>query len=827
MLPGLPRQPSVIHAAKFLPVLCAIVGAAHLASAQTISSVTVNAANPVAVIPGTGIGVNTAVWDSTLLDTKLPGLVSNAGITALRYPGGSTSDDYNWQTNSIVPNQGGYANPSNTFDAFMSLAKSAGVTPIITVNYGSNPTGTGGGTPALAAAWVAYSNVTKGYGVKYWEIGNEVYGNGEYGGQWETDLHAAHDPTTYGANVVQFAQAMKANDPTIKVGAVLAAPGNWPDGQSPDWNTNVLAQCATAIDFVIVHWYPQNPGTESDQALLGAPQKGIGGSPGIATMVSKLRTLINQYGGANAAKIQILVTEMNSVSSDPGKQTLSVVNSMFIADGMLTWLENGVTSVDVWGLYNGSTAGNTSSSLFGSATYGDYGILSSASSGEPATDTPFPTYYGIQMVSDLGKAGDALVSATSSNSLLSVHAVRQAGGKLAIMLINKDLNNTDTATIALSGYTPAASGTVYSYGPSSSAIASTSIGGLGGSFSVAAAPYSLTTIVLRPASATASYSLSASPNSLTATQGATASSTITVAPVNGFTGSVTYTISGLPSGVTANFSPSASPTSTALTLKVASNAAIGSSVMTVTGTSGSLSASTTVALSVTAAANPGYAVSLNPSLLSVVQGSSGKSTVTITPSGGFNGAVSLSAGGLPGGVTAAFGPATTSTSSTLTLAAASTAATGSSSITITGTSGSLSKSVTLPLTVTAKSSGGGGPAMATGSIGVSGPWFDQDNLVLTNTASITALTLTITAPTTNATFNGIYDTVGSQIVDSHSSGTNLVYNFVLTAGQTLYPGTWIFAAQMGGNGTTRSYAGDTWSLNYTLGGVAYSQSGKF
>jgi alpha-L-arabinofuranosidase len=63
----------------------------------------------------------------------------------------------------------------------MGVAAKSGATPILTVNYGSNTSGNGGGTPAFAAAWVQYANVTKGYGVKYWEIGNEVYGNGEYG----------------------------------------------------------------------------------------------------------------------------------------------------------------------------------------------------------------------------------------------------------------------------------------------------------------------------------------------------------------------------------------------------------------------------------------------------------------------------------------------------------------------------------------------------------------------------------------------------------------------------------------------------------------------
>src|SRR5579862_7689392 len=210
--------------------------------AQANATVTVNAGSPVGTIPAHAFGINTGVWDGNLLDAQVPGLLGQAGVTMLRYPGGSTSDVYHWQTNSGTAGTGAYTNSNDTFDAFMGVVHSIGsnATPIITVNYGSNAAGTAGGDPNEAAAWVKYSNVTKGYGVKYWEIGNEIYGNGEYGADWEEDLHTAHDPTTYGANVLAYITAMKAQDPTVKVGAVVCAPGNWPDGVSPNWNQNVL-----------------------------------------------------------------------------------------------------------------------------------------------------------------------------------------------------------------------------------------------------------------------------------------------------------------------------------------------------------------------------------------------------------------------------------------------------------------------------------------------------------------------------------------------------------------------------------------------------------
>lgn len=574
------------------------------ANAQTTASVGVNAAASLATIPAPAWGLNTAVWDANLRDAAVPGLLKQAGIAALRYPGGSTSDVYNWQTNSIVPGQGSYANPNNNFDAFMDVARSVGAKPVITVNYGSNPAGNGGGDPNYAASWVRYANVTKGYGVKYWEIGNEVYGNGQYGSAWETDLHAQHDPATYGRNVVQFANAMKAVDPTIKVGAVLAAPGRWPDGVAPDWNSAVLAQCGSAIDFVIVHWYPQDPYTESDAGLLASPQNA---STGVAAMTTKLKSLITQYGGANASKIEILVTETNSVSYNPGKQTLSIVNAMFIADNMLTWIEKGAASVDVWGLHNGAVWGNASGALFGSTNYGDYGILSNGQSGEPAANTPFPAYYGMRMASLLGKAGDTLVTTTSSSALLTTHAVKQANGSLALLLINKDRANTVNANVSLSGFTPSGTATVHSYTPTSGGIASTNVSGQGASFAITAAPYSLTAIVLAGTATPVNpgFTLSANPTSLAITQGASRTSTISVAPTGGFAGNVTFSAVGAPSGVTASFNPPSSTSGTTLTLTASASAPAGTGAFTITGTSGALSATTALAVTINAVAPPG------------------------------------------------------------------------------------------------------------------------------------------------------------------------------------------------------------------------------
>src|SRR5436305_541069 len=100
------------------------------------------------------------------------------------------------------------------------------------------------------------------------------------------------------------------------------------------------------------------------------------------------------------------------------------------------------------------------------------------------------------------------------------------------------------------------------------------------------------------------------------------------------------------------------------------------------------------------AATPDFSLSASPNSLSVVQGNSGTSTITVNPLNGFTGSVSLSASGLPAGVTATFNPSSTTGTSTLTLTASGTAALGAVTVTITGTSGTLTHTTSLTLTVT-------------------------------------------------------------------------------------------------------------------------------
>ncbi len=221
-----------------------------------------------------------------------------------------------------------------------------------------------------------------------------------------------------------------------------------------------------------------------------------------------------------------------------------------------------------------------------------------------------------------------------------------------------------------------------------------------------------TAVSLTITSSTGSLTLTAGPSSLSVNQGSSGTSTITSSIPTGFDSAVTLSATGMPTGVTAAFSPTsiAAPGSgsSTLTLTVSSSAATGSYTITVTGKGGGDTATTTVTLTVVGAA-PGFTLTANPAAVTVQEGANGTSTITATPSGGFDGSITLSASGLPSGVTGSFNPSSIpapgSGSSTLTLTVSSSAAAGTYTVNVIGTgTGGVVANTSVALTVTGASS---------------------------------------------------------------------------------------------------------------------------
>jgi hypothetical protein len=210
--------------------------------------------------------------------------------------------------------------------------------------------------------------------------------------------------------------------------------------------------------------------------------------------------LIDYLGATAASKVEMVVTENNSVYAKPGKQTTSLVNGLFLADSVGNILQTEFNALLWWDLRNGAeSSNNNSSALYGWRGYGDYGIIS-------AGYDPYPTYYAMKLLAKFARKLDTVVSATSNNTLLAAFAVKSIEGPLKLLVINKDPTTTLNASITLKGYTPPAAAYVHSYGKpqddaartgsGSADIATTTMAVTGSTFSASFAPYSVTVVSL-------------------------------------------------------------------------------------------------------------------------------------------------------------------------------------------------------------------------------------------------------------------------------------------------------------------------------------------
>ena len=214
------------------------------------------------------------------------------------------------------------------------------------------------------------------------------------------------------------------------------------------------------------------------------------------------------------------------------------------------------------------------------------------------------------------------------------------------------------------------------------------------------------TIMLNVSAGVGSFTISASPTSLSVAQGNQGTSTITTAVSNGFNSSITLSASGLPSGASASFNPGTIPApgngSSTITISVAASTPTGTYPITVTGNGGGTQQTTTVTLTVTAP--PSFTISASPSSLSVAQGNHGTSTITTAGVNGFNSSIALSASGLPSGASASFNPGTIPApgngSSIITITVGSSTPTGTYPITVAGNGGGVQQTTTITLTVT-------------------------------------------------------------------------------------------------------------------------------
>jgi alpha-L-arabinofuranosidase len=313
--------------------------------------------------------------------------VTDAGLTFMRWPGGSWGDQ-NKVTNLQV-------------DQFIALCEQMGWVPMINANLE-------GGTAEQAAELVKYANLTKGYGVVYWGIGNEP------------NLYVDDYPVEqFNKDWREWAVAMRAVDPSIKlvgpeISQFYANPDNDYEADFSHWMIEFLKANGDMVDIVSFHRYPFPRSSTSGPPLIPELREN---SREWDELIPYARGLIREYTGRD---LPVAVTEVNSsyARNTGGEATMdSHYNAIWWGEVLGRMVKNDVEIVAQFDLTK------------------EFGIV-----GKFDTN---PMYYTYRMYQHFGTER---IYASTDDPYVSIYAAQRADGALTLMLINL---NSEAATQSL------------------------------------------------------------------------------------------------------------------------------------------------------------------------------------------------------------------------------------------------------------------------------------------------------------------------------------------------------------------------------------------
>ena len=355
----------------------------------------------------------------------------------IRWPGGNVAQDYHWQwgigprdqrpvwinaswRNELEPSDFGT-------DEFIQFARRVGAEPSITVNVEGR-----GATADEAAAWVEYCNGSPGskYGsiraangnpqpfhVKFWEIGNEIWGD------W---VRGHSDAATYANNLKRYVEKMKLVDPSIKI---IASGDN-----NLDWNRTILTIAANNIDYLAVHHYYGEREMKGDIHNLSAhPLRYEGFYRQMQQMIHKL---------APGRDIKLAINEWNT--SLPLPRQHSMESALYAARLMNVFERSGdlVQMTAVSDMVNGWSGGIIQASrhaVFITPTF--------------LVNQLYASHLGRERLSSTleGPAFDSTLEGTVVPTVDAVASRSSDGKQIFIKAVNTDPRNVITTKISLTG----------------------------------------------------------------------------------------------------------------------------------------------------------------------------------------------------------------------------------------------------------------------------------------------------------------------------------------------------------------------------------------
>jgi alpha-N-arabinofuranosidase len=440
--------------------------------APLAAKVVVQADHDIRKIPRTLYGMNIEwIWDGNgiwntgtqSLDPELISLTRDLGATLLRFPGGIFSDFYHWRdgvgprnnrprTASMPGDKSGSVHTFGTDEA-LAFADQTGSRLLITVNAGT-------GTAQEAADWVRYVN-RAGRRVEYWEVGNELYVKMGH----EAFSASTMPPEEYARKFIEFAAAMRAADPGIKIGAI--GDENYgatsPRGYG-DWTSKVLSIAGSHMDFLAIHnGYAPVLVKDKGQSLRRVYAAMLAAPVQVRESLETASRKIAALGPERDAHIRLAVTEWGPYfQMSPGERFVDHVktlgSALYVASAMKAFLESpkmdvatGFKLVDE--LYQGWIGKRDGRWIPKAPYYALQLYTKHFGSVLVSSSTEAPGY-------DSQPAG--LVDALSNVPYLDVVSSRSEDGrKLFLMAVNKHFDSPVEARVSVTGRRPATRGTAW------------------------------------------------------------------------------------------------------------------------------------------------------------------------------------------------------------------------------------------------------------------------------------------------------------------------------------------------------------------------------
>ena len=431
--------------------------------------------NVIAKVPKYLFGNNVNSWmgqmvDGTNSNPKLMGYLSDLNPNVLRFPGGSISDIYFWNSPLNTPpgdvattiyNGGvGQAMTASSYwygthpasdnwtislDNYYKVLQQTNSTGMITVNYGYARYGKGTNPVAaaahMAAEWVRYD---KGKS-KYWEIGNESAGSWEAGYQINVSDNKDGQPqiitgTLYGQHFKVFADSMRKAAQqvgvTIKIGAqVIGNPQANSGTTNSSWNSNMFSAMGDYADFFIVHNYyaPWHQNSTASVILNSALSE-----------TKAISSYLSTNTAANHVQMKpIAMTEWN-IESEGTRQKVSAVAGMHAVLCVGEMLSHNFGQASRWDLANSWDSGN------------DHGLFNNSAGGtEPNASAwnPRPAFYYLYFMQKY--LGDRIVASVvkPSTSGLTTYSSTFSSGEAGIVIVNRG-GTSHTALVNINHFNP-------------------------------------------------------------------------------------------------------------------------------------------------------------------------------------------------------------------------------------------------------------------------------------------------------------------------------------------------------------------------------------